>query len=467
MLPSTFSYLCSGVRKIRDNPQFIYTIGIAIVIVAAFILTATRFISIAKGAQERLAETRIDSLQDAFVSFAADRMNDPQYLNARIADISADDEAIKQFRVILAQDVFTGATTTAYIVIASSDSREIGRADPQAAFLYALASKNPTRSVTAALDSGTGKVFSTARAIVSPSGTIEGVVTTTQTPSAADKAIQDDITDSTYMLTFSICVVMLLFFLYSRIIDYMDLYERLADVDQLKDSFISMASHEMRTPLTIIRGYVDFLHNAPELSPESKDFASKIEFGSKALELLIADMLDVSRIEQGRMSYAMEKFEPSPIVASAIASFEMLAKNKALELSFDTSRVEPDQVIYADKDRFRQVLINLIGNAVKYTSKGSVRVDQYAESGRVYIRVRDTGIGISAENRERLFKKFYRVRSKETETIAGTGIGLWIAAQIIKEMKGAISVESIEGVGSHFVISFPIVPTVDQDINRT
>ena len=128
-----------------------------------------------------------------------------------------------------------------------------------------------------------------------------------------------------------------------------------------------------------------------------------------------------------------------------------------LTILFDKTSITPDQIILADKDRLKQVFVNFIGNAVKYTMKGEVKVRQYSENNRLYIRVIDTGIGMSEEEKSRLFEKFYRIRTKETEDIRGTGLGLWITAQIVKEMKGNISVESIKGVGSHFIVSFPII----------
>ena len=109
-----------------------------------------------------------------------------------------------------------------------------------------------------------------------------------------------------------------------------------------------------------------------------------------------------------------------------------------------------------DPARLKQVLVNLVGNAVKYTLKGSVSVRQYEEKGRVCLRVSDTGLGMSAEERARLFEKFYRIKTDETKDIRGTGLGLWITEKIVREMQGTISVESIKGVGSHFIVSFPL-----------
>ena len=111
----------------------------------------------------------------------------------------------------------------------------------------------------------------------------------------------------------------------------------------------------------------------------------------------------------------------------------------------------------ADKEKLRQVMNNLIDNALKYTKQGSVKVSQFARNGRLDILVEDTGIGIGAEEREHLFEKFYRIRTADTADIRGTGLGLWITARLVKEMKGTISLESIKGVGSHFTVSFPLI----------
>lgn len=454
MAESFFDHIKAALKKIRSNPQLIYTIVVAALIIGAFAFMANRFISIAYDAQERLVNVRIGSLQDGFVSFAADRMDDLQYLNARIADAVRANETIRNFRIIRKETVFTDATTTAYLILASNDPQEIGRADPQASFLYALALADPEHSITTELGSRGNRLFNTARAVVGQDGSILGVVMTSQTLSAADKAIERNIARSIYLLAGVIILVVYLFFRQSKIIDYMDLYRRLKEVDQLKDDFISMASHELRTPLTVIRGYAEFVSDAPELAQGTREYVSRIETSSKDLDALISDMLDVSRIEQGRIQLKMEVCDPASIVQATVEGFQMLAKEKGLQLSYDGSAAS-GKTISVDKDRLHQVLVNLIGNAIKYTPKGSVQVRLYDDAGRLYIRISDTGLGMSAEQRERLFEKFYRIKTKGTENITGTGLGLWITARLIKEMKGTIGVESIEGVGSHFIVSFP------------
>lgn len=449
-----------GIKKIVSNPQLIYTIIIAVLITGSFIFMAERFIGIANSAQERLINVRIGSLQDAFVSFASEKINDPEYLNNRIQNIISTNETIKSFQVVVKKiiiDPNTEMVSNSYVVVASNNVDEVNKTDNQFSFLYTLASGNPTNSLTTPLNDNGERLFKTVRAITDQAGNVLGVVMTTQTLSFADIAIESSITNSRILLFFVIILILLLFLRHSKIIDYVDLYKKLKEVDQLKDDFISMASHELRTPLTIIRGYAEFAGGATELSPQTKDYISKIDVSSKELDLLISDMLDVSRIEQGRMSFKIAKINPSDIIGKVVTSLVLSAKEKGLNVSFDKSKVEDSQYINIDGDRLRQVLVNLIGNAVKYTIKGEIIVRQYKEKERLYIRVSDTGLGMSEEESVKLFEKFYRIRTKETEEIRGTGLGLWITAKIIREMNGNISVESIKGVGSHFIVSFPIV----------
>lgn len=454
-----FSSFQKGIEKIKSNPQLVYTILVAVVITGAFVFMAQTFIGIANSAQERLINVRMGSLQDAFVSFAGDNFNDTDYLNKKISDIIHNNETILNFRIVTrkAPNIENQQENPVqYNIIASNSVKEINDTDPDAGFLYLLASSDPSNSITIQFERDGERLFNTARAITDTSGNVLGVIMTTQTLSQADKAIENSIVNSIILLVVILVFIMFLFLRHSKIIDYTILYKKLKEVDQLKDDFMSMASHELRTPLAIIRGYIEFIEGVPDLSKEAKDYASKIDASAKDLDLLVNDMLDVNRIQQGRMSFKFEKINPTELLEAVISSFMITAKNKNLALSFETREVDRNVKINVDQDRLKQVLVNLIGNAIKYTEKGEVKVRQYVEDKKLYIRVSDTGFGISAEEQKKLFEKFYRIRTKETENIRGTGLGLWITAEIVKEMKGFIFVESIKGVGSHFIISFPL-----------
>lgn len=457
-----FLYINSkkGIDKIKNNPQLFYTILVAILIVSSFIFMAERFVSIANDAGDRLINVRVGSIQDSFVSFAGDKIDDPHYLNTKISEIVGSNETIKNFRIIVKNKVTdeeSGIEKNLYLILASNEMSEVGKTDTRADFLYTLASGDPNHSLTIQMEDNNERLFQTARSIKDAAGNIVGVVMTTQTLSEADRIINTNIRNSLILLTFIIVLILFLFLRLSKIVDYMELYKKLKEVDQLKDDFISMASHELRTPLSVIRGYVEFITDAKELSEETKSYAEKIDISAKDLDNLVAEILDVSRIQQGRMSYKLEKINLDEIVGDIVQSFTIPAKDKKLSISYDKSKVNAQYFISADKSRLKQVFVNFIGNAVKYTKIGGVKVELYTENNRIYVRVSDTGIGMGAEEQKRLFEKFYRIKTKETEDIRGTGLGLWITAQIVNEMNGKITVESIKGVGSHFIVSFPII----------
>jgi len=149
----------------------------------------------------------------------------------------------------------------------------------------------------------------------------------------------------------------------------------------------------------------------------------------------------------------LKVFDPKELVGSIVETFQPIAKQKNLALSFE---VKDSRAVSTDETRLRQVIVNLVGNAVKYTPQGEVKVKIYTEKDNLIIRVIDSGIGMTEIERQNLFQKFYRIKSQETLAIQGTGLGLWITKQIVEKMGGTISVESIKGVGSHFIVSLPI-----------
>jgi len=132
------------------------------------------------------------------------------------------------------------------------------------------------------------------------------------------------------------------------------------------------------------------------------------------------------------------------------------AKEKGLSLNFEVIENTND-LINVDKDKLKQVLINIIGNSIKYTNEGSVDVKISNKEDNLVISIKDTGIGMSAKEREHLFEKFYRIKNKKTQDVVGTGLGLWITKQIVEMMKGSIFVDSIEEVGTQVTIQFPLI----------
>jgi signal transduction histidine kinase len=437
--------LKSGFRFFRNSPQIFSTILIAFLIIAGFIFSAWRFSGVATNAQELLTRDRVLSVLDVFASFAQDQM-DSSHLEDHVIRIKEENETFKVFKVIR-------ASGDKYEIVASANKEEVGQLDFNNSDLYGIALGQPGNSLYFKIPLSDGSPgYRAVRAIVGPQGVV-GLVYLEVSLANAEQLISRGIQVSYIILIGIIILIMVLFFRHARIIDYTKLYADLEGVTKMKDDFLSMASHELRTPLTIIRGYADLVLGAKNLSEQDRKNVANIGMAANQLNLLVGDMLDISRIEQGKLSFTMEPIETTSVVREIAETFIQSAKEKGLSFIIEVPELPS---ITVDKDRLRQVLVNVIGNAIKYTPKGEVRVTGgLDEERRVSLRVSDTGLGISAEDQKKLFQKFYRVKNEETQGITGTGLGLWITKTLVEQMGGEISVESIRGTGSHFIFAFP------------
>lgn len=227
---------------------------------------------------------------------------------------------------------------------------------------------------------------------------------------------------------------------------------RLKELDRIKSEFISIVSHDLRTPLTTIRGYIELLPRAGPLNEMQQDFVQRIERGTTNITGLIADLLDVSRIEAG-LDWEMGTVDLKKIVEDAVETLRAEAEIKQQRLMLE---VPPASTILGNGRRLGQVVANLVSNAIKYTPHGG-RIDISLRDNKDYalLEVHDNGIGISADDQHRIFDKFYRVESDATMAIVGTGLGLSIVKSIVEKHKGRVWVESEVGAGSTFSVLLP------------
>jgi signal transduction histidine kinase len=231
------------------------------------------------------------------------------------------------------------------------------------------------------------------------------------------------------------------------------------EAEKAKNEFIRMATHELQGPVTNIKNYVLELKEmlSQKLTKEEKEFLEIVEVSAKNLSELMADILQVSRIEQGSLDFAPQILDAGKETEEIVKNFEIQAKQKNLKLIFEKPKEKI--LILANPYRFKEVLNNLLTNAIKYTFEGEIKVEIKVDFSkkRCYISVEDTGIGISAENQRKIFEKFFREKRKETSGIPGTGLGLWLVKEIMRRSGGDIFFESREGKGSKFTFYFPLV----------
>ena len=237
-----------------------------------------------------------------------------------------------------------------------------------------------------------------------------------------------------------------------------ELTQKLKDLDQQKNEFISMAAHELRAPMTAIKGYISMIleGDTGDIPEKARGFLADATSINDRMVRLVNNMLNVSRIEEGRMSFQFDTDELSRVVRTVYSQFLPEAQRKSLEYKLDISKEIKDRV-YADIDKLHEIAGNLISNAIKYTETGSVIVRLVQkDAGTIRFEVVDTGPGISSEEQVKLFQKFYRVESNVGKT-TGTGLGLYISRLMIEKFNGKIGLDSEPGKGSIFWFELPVV----------
>ena len=224
--------------------------------------------------------------------------------------------------------------------------------------------------------------------------------------------------------------------------------ERLKEVDQLKSEFLSLATHQIRAPLTAIKGYSSLIlegdyGEVPEGILKPVDVISK---SCQNLVMIVNDFLNISRIEQGRMKYDLSAFDLIEVTQQVITELRPNIEHTGLVCSCHVKDDKNSVMVYADLGKVKQVIVNLLDNAIKYTPSGSITVEVSKHDNFAQLKVSDTGIGISPEDIKKLFNKFSRAKDANKTNVLGTGLGLYVAKQMIEAQNGKIWIES-EGVG--------------------
>jgi len=226
----------------------------------------------------------------------------------------------------------------------------------------------------------------------------------------------------------------------------------LKELDQIKNEFVSMVSHDLRSPLTAILGYVELIERVGPVTEEQRNFIRRVETGVYSITALIDELLDLGRIEAG----LDDRKEPIPldtVIRSTVESLRQRAKRKAQKIAIEIQEDLPK--VLGNPIRLRQMLSNLIANAIKYSPKdGIVGVHTQVENGQIIIQVIDNGVGIPLKDQPHIFDKFYRTSNLPDDT-SGTGLSLAIVKSIVENHGGRIWVESTPGEGTTFFVVLP------------
>jgi signal transduction histidine kinase len=235
-----------------------------------------------------------------------------------------------------------------------------------------------------------------------------------------------------------------------------DKSEQLALASQHKSQFLANMSHELRTPLNAILGYAELLVDGiyGELPERPRGVLERIQNNGKHLLALINDVLDLAKIEAGQLNLTLEDYSLPEVVKSVVTATEPLATSKGLKF---TAVLQSDMpTAHGDARRVSQVLLNLVGNAIKFTDAGEVEIRAAADKGQFVLSVRDTGPGIADADQDRIFGEFQQIDNTNTRKKGGTGLGLAISKRMVEMQGGTISVDSALGQGSTFRVVLPV-----------
>lgn len=263
-----------------------------------------------------------------------------------------------------------------------------------------------------------------------------------------------------------------------RLKDFADQLEKanqeLRRIDAIKSEFVSVASHELRTPLAAIKNAIQLILQGKtgEITETQAKFLSMADRNINRLINIINDLLNLSRIESGRMTMKLESLPLKPLLDTVVASLRPQTETKSIKIEVELA--EPSPFIYADREKVEQILTNLIGNAIKFTSEGGtirLRAEPYQEDkstnspDKIAISVEDNGIGIPPEHLDKIFEKFHQVDGSLHRSVGGTGLGLAITKGLVEAHQGKIWVKSQVGKGSIFTFTLPLYNGERRDIN--
>jgi len=237
-----------------------------------------------------------------------------------------------------------------------------------------------------------------------------------------------------------------------------DANEKLKGLDQLKTEFLSLASHQLRSPLTAIKGYTSMVLEGDfgEINKEAHDAIDRVFQSTLNLMKIVEDLLNVSKIEQGGMKYEMAPFNLCEVSSDMAKDLSIVAEKKGVKLTFESGN-ENECMVNGDKEKMRQVVLNFIDNSIKYTKEGSIAVSVKKIDKKIVFTVKDTGMGMTPEIKETLFAKFARGDGARMNT-GGSGLGLYLAKQIVEAHKGKVTVESDgPGKGSTFMFEMDAI----------
>lgn len=438
-----------AVTYIRQHPQFIFTLLLVVSIPVIFLYSGQQFLSAADKKVERVASDRIGLMHDVFAGIVSENYDQPEVLDEYIKTIQEANHDISRFYVV-SDDVDHVS------IVAAMDKEMVGATTTIVQYYRASMTYEDETSLFTFINNDGHRYWEAYRPVRLVDGQVYYIFTEVQL-AWIDELFAARVQNAYLWLLGLMMIVLFMAYRHLRLTDYGYLYKESKKAIETRDMFTNMVTHELRAPLTAIRGYASMIHENKEIDFKIREQGLRIEQSSERLLLIVNDLLEVARLQSGKLKVEFAKYDVCIIIKSTLSSLDSSAREKGIKLHHDLKNSECE--ITTDHKRLTQALTNLVSNAIKYTEQGTITVVLDDKGDHLQIRVQDTGMGIDANDQKKLFAPFFRVQSDDVSQITGSGLGMWITKQLVALLGGEIGVESIKGVGTHVVITLPKNPT--------
>ncbi len=443
MISKTLYALSRALGYVKQHPQLAFVLILLVAFPLLFLYSGQQFLDVGRANQERLQLDRVGVLHDVLASLLTATDFDVVVAGRELAKIADLNQDIVNYSISRGDEAGLQILVQKTEVDANSDALNTD--------FYRSAAVDPNESIIFETQSGEELLWNAYRAVVADDGSLYFIYTQTSLRSI-DMLFAEREQSAYFSLIFIYAFIIALALWHVQLTDYRYLYISAKKANETKDLFTNMIAHELRAPLTAIRGYATMIDERTT-NQEERLYAQRVGESAERLLSIVNDLLDVARIQSGKIQVVSEDVDVARIVTAVKDELAISAQEKKITLNFEPPST-PTQA-RGDAKRLHQVLTNLVSNAIKYTPEGSITLSIESKTAYVEVRVQDTGMGISSEDQKKLFAPFFRVASTDVSKITGSGLGMWIAKELVELMGGKIGVESIKGVGTHIVLSVP------------
>jgi signal transduction histidine kinase len=428
--------LRSGFKRITQHNQLMLVIALIVIFPLLFIYTIQQFIDTSKANINTVLLQKINILHDAIAFSAKNNL----YKDPPTSEFLADQEDLQKLRIVKQEG-------DSLIIVFDLDASKINTIETNTLpYKTSLTGNGGTVIFNINID---GKPTTQAIRPLENLNNTTYYIFTQHDFSKLYSLLDSRIEKSYFILSFIFIFVIALAYWIANQINYRKLFNNSQNKLRERDLFIDALVHEFRAPLTAIRGYASLIEEST--TGEENSFAGRIKDASSRLVSLVNDFLEVAHIQSGKVKMELIKSDVTLLIEKVVLQMKPLADIKKLLIKID----KPTLPVFltTDSKRLEQVLTNIINNAIKYTDKGEINVTLESNIVFTTITIADTGNGISAEDQKKMFVPFARFGTgNQQDTVIGSGLGLWITKQLLEQLEGEISVESIKGVGTHVII---------------